>query len=106
MDANAMKYEFLVLYDEITSFSSPGYTDEEISVFLTKAQESVLLNAFEPFNSFEETEKNRSDFSELIRDSIDNNGNLTTYITSNQYGSHVNGTFFGLPSDFSLFYLW
>lgn len=95
-----MKYEFLLLYDSLTSFDSPGYTDKEIGVLLTKAQESLLLETFDPFNSVEETEKNRAYFSELIRDSIDINGTLTTYVSSSQYGVHPNGKFFGLPSDY------
>jgi hypothetical protein len=48
MTANDMKYEFLLLYDKITNYAAPGYLDKEISTFLTKAQEQIVLKLYNP----------------------------------------------------------
>jgi hypothetical protein len=42
MDATQMKYEFLITYESIASAAAPGYTNREISVFLTEAQEDIV----------------------------------------------------------------
>ena len=57
MTSNEMQYEFNVLYDKISSAGSPGYTDKEVGVLLTKAQQTYLQEIFDPYKSFEETEK-------------------------------------------------
>ena len=67
MDANQMRYEFDVLFDKITSLDSPGYTDQEVSVFLTKAQDIFIKNGYNPFNSLEQNDRRRREFVELKR---------------------------------------
>ena len=42
MDATQTKYEFLITYESIASAAAPGYTNREISVFLTEAQEDIV----------------------------------------------------------------
>jgi hypothetical protein len=42
MDATQMKYEFLITYESIASAAAPGYTNREISIFLTEAQEDIV----------------------------------------------------------------
>ncbi|KKL17663.1 hypothetical protein LCGC14_2483300, partial [marine sediment metagenome] len=44
MTATEMGYEFDVGYDKITNFDAPGYEPKEKSIFLTKAQEELVLN--------------------------------------------------------------
>jgi hypothetical protein len=43
MTATEMGYEFDVSYDKITNFDNPGYEPKEKSLFLTKAQEELVL---------------------------------------------------------------
>ena len=54
MTAAQMKYEFEVGYDRITNFEAPGYTNKEISVFLTKAQEELVLDLYRNANHYKE----------------------------------------------------
>ncbi len=92
MDANAMAYEFNVLLDRIVTGGNPGYTDKETGVILTKAQQIYLQEIFDPYNSFEETEKRRKDFG-LIK------YNFTGSVSATQTGVHSNGYLFDLPTD-------
>ena len=113
-----MQEEFLILYDKITNFDAPGYTDEEISRFLSRAQERFVLHVYNPMGNkyltgFEGTEKRRKDLSELVRDvdltaaptasptgfTIAVNGQ-TDDSDNRQIGSKADGTFFELPTDF------
>ena len=101
MTSAEMQEEFLILYDKITNFDAPGYEDDEISRFLTKAQERLVLHIMNPLGNkyvtgFEHTEKRRKDLSELVRNSTLTAAN----ISSDQTGVKPNGTFFDLPSDF------
>jgi hypothetical protein len=82
MTSNEMQYEFNVLYDKISSAGSPGYTDKEVGVLLTKAQQK----------SFEETEKRRKDFG-LIKYPF------TGTLSATQTGVHTNGYLYELPTD-------
>jgi len=93
MTANEMKYEATVLYDKIASAGAPGYTDKEWGVLLSKAQIAFVKSIFDPYNSVQETEKRRKEFSNLIS-SFD----ITTQSTS-QTGVHTNGVFFDMPND-------
>lgn len=98
MTAQEMKRSFLVLYDKITNFAAPGYTDEEISLFLTKAQERIVLHYYRPnanrFNDgFQESEQRRKELSQLL----ESNSNSTP--STSQTGVHPNGTFFDYPDD-------
>ena len=54
MTAQQMKYEFEVGYDRITNFEAPGYTEKEISTFLTKAQEQLVLELYRNGNHYKE----------------------------------------------------
>jgi hypothetical protein len=59
---------------------------------LTKAQEVFLREGFEPYNSFQETEKRRKEFANLVTAA-------TLTPSASQTGVHSNGTFFDLPTD-------
>jgi len=90
------KLEFLVLYDKVTNFSAPGYLDEEISIFLSKAQERIVLSLYSEDGNkykegFEETEKRRKQLQQLI---VPNAG---LPVSTNQTG--VEGKAFSLPED-------
>ena len=96
MNNTDLKREFLILYDKVTNFAAPGYLDEEISVFLTKAQERVILNIYSLKTnrlneSFEETEKRRKQLQELVIP------NVSLSLSSNQIGAE--GYFYDLPDD-------
>lgn len=54
MTAAQMKYEFEVGYDRITNFDAPGYNEKEISTFLTKAQEQLVLELYRNGNHYKE----------------------------------------------------
>ena len=99
-----MKYWFLVEYDRITNLSAPGYIDKEISLFLTEAQKVYIENKYDfkknrLLSGFEDSEKRRKELSELIRDSVDQNGSNLISKSTNQIGTHLNGVFFDLPDD-------
>jgi hypothetical protein len=95
MNLSQFKEEFLILYDKITNFSAPGYEDIEISYFLTKAQERIVLDAYDSIIpnklSFEETEKRRKQLSELVIPNVP----LTQSIDQ----SGAEGKFYDLPED-------
>lgn len=98
MTALEMKRSFLVLYDKITNFAAPGYDDEEISLFLTKAQDRVVLYDYNPngnkYNEgFEETEQRRKNLGELV------NGTTIISPSVSQTNTLPNGKFFDLPND-------
>lgn len=98
MTAVEMQEEFLILYDKITNFDAPGYEDDEISRFLSRAQERFVLHVYNPMGNkyvtgFEGTEKRRKDLSELVE-----NAELTA--ATNQTNAKIDGTFFELPTNF------
>lgn len=74
--------QFDVLYNNITSNQAPGLNEYEKSVFLTKAQDEVLKNYFNPKSNpkqegFDDTIKRQADFSGLMReDSIEPESNV------------------------------
>lgn len=68
-----MSDRFDVYYNNITSNSAPGLNEYEKSVFLTKAQEELIKNYFNPkgnkYNEgFDGNRKRQSDFLSLIRE--------------------------------------
>ena len=73
--------QFDVLYNNITSNQAPGLNEYEKSVFLTKAQDEVLKNYFNPKSNlkqegYDDTIKRQADFSGLMREktgTVDNN---------------------------------
>lgn len=99
MTAAEMEQEFLILYDKITNFDAPGYESDEISRFLSRAQERLVLHIMNPdgnkyVTGFEGTEKRRKDLSELVRDL------KLAAPAATQTGTKADGTFFELPADF------
>jgi len=71
MTATELKTEFLIGYDKVSSFAAPGYTDSEISTFLSQAQERFVKQRYTPKGNkyqdgFEETEKRRKDLEGVI----------------------------------------
>jgi len=72
MSVEEFSNEFDVLYNNISSNQAPGLTEYEKSVFLTKAQEEVLKNYFNPKGNkyqegFDGNQKRQIDFSSIIR---------------------------------------
>lgn len=64
--------QFDLLYNNITSNQAPGLNEWEKSVFLTKAQEEILKNYFNPKSNpkqegFDATQKRQIDFSVLMK---------------------------------------
>jgi hypothetical protein len=103
-----MKSEFLKLYDKISNLAAPGYEDDEISYFLSEAQERIVKTHIHPRGNkykegFEETEKRRKELSGLLSLSTDQAGVLKTTISTNQEGKiSPNSVFYNLPEDFWL----
>lgn len=101
MIASEMELEFLILYDKITNFDAAGYTSNEISRFLTSAQERIVLNRINILankyrQGYEASEKRRKDLSELDADAT-----LTALnISASQVGVKPNGVYYDLPADF------
>jgi hypothetical protein len=98
MTAVEMREEFKILYDKITSFSAPGYNEEEISILLTKAQERVIYDLYHPLGNkyregFEETEARRKDLKELVL------GTTISTPATTQTNVLPNGTFYDLPTN-------
>lgn len=64
--------QFDVLYNNIMSNQAPGLDEYEKSVFLTKAQDEIIKNYFNPKHNktvegFDDSEKRQIDFSQLMR---------------------------------------
>lgn len=88
-----MKYEFEVGYDRITNFDAPGYTDKEISTFLTKAQEQLVLELYKNGNHYKE------DFKKSLN-------MIKTYaeVTASVTGPYPNSVAFTVPADVLVVY--
>lgn len=98
MTSAEMENEFNILYDKVTSFAAPGYEQEEISVFLTKAQERFVFSVLNPLRNstregFEESEARRKDLQELVK------GATLVTPSASQAGVLPNGKFYDLPED-------
>lgn len=106
MDRQEFSYRFDILYNNISNNAAPGLNEYEKSVFLTKAQDEIIKNYFNPRGNkyregFEETEKRKMDFSNLL---------VVKYYRGNQaktsdlikYGGntfHKKGAIFEWPDD-------
>ena len=90
MTATEMSYEFDVIYDKITSSSSPGYTAKEKAVFLTKA-EDIIIKRYQPA---EWLERRRRDMANLTK-----SVNITSPSVIQDIGKPY-GVRYDLPSDF------
>lgn len=71
MSPNEFSNEFDVLYNNIMSNAAPGLNEYEKSVFLTKGQEEIVKNHFNPKGNkygegMDDSPKRQIDFSELI----------------------------------------
>ena len=71
MTTSEFSNEFDVLYNNIMSNAAPGLNEYEKSVFLTKAQEEIIKNYFNPKGNkysegFDGSAKRQIDFSGLI----------------------------------------
>lgn len=72
MSTEEFYQEFDLLYNNIASNQAPGLDKYEISVFLTKAQDEIIKNYFNPKSNkyregFDDKEKRQIDFSYLIK---------------------------------------
>lgn len=100
-----MKKEFLVGYDKVANQAAPGYTDEEISLFLSQAQERIAKQRYSFHGnsyglSFEETEKRRKELQGLLSSSTLDDGTLKTTVSPNQEGRISNtSVIYDLPDD-------
>ena len=98
MTSTEMDQEFLILYDKVTNFDAPGYTEQERSIFLTKGQQRTFFSLYNPLGNqiregFEETEARRKDLRALVK------GVTLSTPSSSQIGTLPNGVFFDLPED-------
>lgn len=98
MTVTEFKNEFNIGYDSVSSNMAPNLDDYEISVFLTRAQEQLVKNKFDPNSNqkrkgFENTSKRRWDLKELIKD----------YKSMNEVSidKHIDPSskFYAIPSD-------
>jgi hypothetical protein len=105
LSATDMKNNFLKLYDKVTNFAAPGYEADEISLFLTKAQDQLVKRYYNHKGNkyqegFEETEKRRKDLAELIEHV---NIDTSNFPTGSQAGgpseASANGILVNLPED-------
>lgn len=72
MTVQEFSNEFDILYNNIMSNQAPGLNEYEKSVFLTKAQDEIIKNYFNPKGNkyqegFDQSAKRQIDFSTLIR---------------------------------------
>jgi len=98
MTAVEMDQEFLILYDKLTNFDAPGYSELERSIIMTKAQERVFFAHYNPLankfhEGFEETEARGKDLQELTK------GVTITAPSGTQTNALPNGEFYDLPTD-------
>lgn len=101
MDNTEFSNQFDVLYNNIMSNAAPGLNEYEKSVFLTKAQNEIVKNYFNPKGNkyqegFDDSAKRQIDFSELI---------TTKVIESNTIGNTYDkrGKLFDLSSEKIMF---
>jgi hypothetical protein len=101
LTATEMKDAFLKLYDKVTNFAAPGYEPDEISLFLTKAQDQLVKRYYNHKGNkyqegFEETEKRRKDLAELIKHENIPCGSL---VPGAEPEASTNGILVDLPAD-------
>lgn len=84
MTNKEFSYEFDILYNNIMSNQAPGLDDYEKSVFLTKAQEEIIINYYSGKNalleSFEKTEEIRRYLDTLVKSKYINVSSVGTEI--------------------------
>ena len=72
MTPSEFSNQFDVLYNNITSNQAPGLNEYEKSVFLTKAQDEIVKNYFNPTSNskqqgFDDTAKRQMDFANIMQ---------------------------------------
>lgn len=93
MTAEQMKYEFEVAYDRISNFEAPGYTEKEISTFLTKAQEQVVFELYKGADHYKENVKKSLSMLRTVSD-------LSVFVS----GPYPNSFLSTIPSDVLVVY--
>lgn len=98
MNAPEMSDLMDVLYNNITSNQAPGLTEYEKSIFLTKGQDELLKNYFNPSGNkyqsgFDDNPKRQIDFSTITSVST-----VSTFAVSN-YDKRSNSKSADLPTD-------
>lgn len=98
MSSKEFLERFEVLYNNILSNAAPGLNSYEISIFLTKGQDELLKNYFNPLGNkykegFDSSPKRQIDFSKVIK--IIECAKSTSTLSKLDYRSQV----FKLPSD-------
>lgn len=101
--------EFDILYNNIRNNSAPGLDLYEQSLFLTKAQEQIVFNTFNPKTNligegFENTEKRRQDLKKLVKNYITDLENIPSNIENSDYSTSINlngfiNKFIKIPND-------
>lgn len=102
MNVTEFSNEFDILYNNIMSNAAPGINEYEKSVFLTKAQDELIKNYYEPDGNkykkgLDDSLKRQVDFSELIKVSA---GELNTKAPSVTFDKRAK--IFDLPIDLLL----
>ena len=95
MTTQEFSNEFDILYNNIMSNSAPGLNEYEKSIFLTQAQEVLVLDIYRgkfDENSFESTEEVSDYINTLVRQS-----KITDTVEGN--GISTNSVFYQLPND-------
>ena len=95
MTTQEFSNEFEILYNNIMSNSAPGLNEYEKSIFLTQAQEALVLDIYRgkfDENSFESTEEVSDYINTLVRQS-----KITDTVEGN--GISTNSVFYQLPND-------
>ena len=108
-----MKFNFQLKFDSLFEFSAPAYDDRQISYLLTEAQFRVFIKRYNPLankyqKGFEADEQRRRDLEQLIKPALYDSSGTTlpdgveeiTKNSTQQGGTHPNGVFLELPTDF------
>lgn len=99
MTTQEFSNEFDILYDNISSNQAPGLSEYEKSVFLTNAQDALVLELYSGKNalgdSFEKTEEVRQYLSNIVKVTTVNKSETTTANGNISKNSHI----FNIPKD-------
>ena len=106
MSAEEMDNMFDVLYNNITSNQAPGLNAYEKSVFLTKAQDEIIKNYFNPKSKgntlqegFDDNAKRQIDFSMLMTVKKYGDSSTSLRLTPALFDSRSNSRSIVLPTD-------
>lgn len=103
MTLSEFNNEFDILYNSITSNQAPGLDTYEKSVFLTKAQDEILLAYFDPrsnkvLEGFDGSERRQIDFSKITRTSNYSDKTSNSFATA-YFDPRSNSQSISLPPD-------